>query len=104
MYFPWIGFFDLIRLSNAFVHYDDVELTRGLFNRVQVKTPHGTKMLTVPLKKGARDRLINQSLISYESDWVVKHRATLLHSYQKKNTLKIAYQYLTRFMHKITQH
>ena len=39
MYFPWVGLLEQIRLSDQFVHYDDVQYTRGFYNRVQVKVP-----------------------------------------------------------------
>jgi WbqC-like protein family len=83
MYFPWCGLLDQIRLANVYVHYDDVQLSRGFYNRVQVKTPQGTTMITVPLRKKHRDQKINESIISYESDWVSHHRSILLNSYRK---------------------
>ena len=51
MYFPWIGLFDQIRLADKFIFYDDVQLTRGFYNRVQVVQANGTKFITVPLAK-----------------------------------------------------
>lgn len=83
MYFPWLGLFDQMRAADVFVHYDDVQLARGFYNRVQVKTPHGTSMITVPLKNRRRDSRINECRISYESDWVSQHRAVLTSSYRK---------------------
>ncbi len=83
MYFPWCGLIDQIRLADVYVHYDDVQLSRGFYNRVQVKTPQGTTMITVPLSNKHRDQKINESIISYESDWVSKHRSILINSYRK---------------------
>jgi len=87
MYFPWFGLFDQIRFSDVFVHYDDVQLARGFYNRVQVKTPQGTSMITVPLKNKRRGQKITESLVSYEVDWVSQHRATLISSYKKTKYL-----------------
>lgn len=83
MYFPWIGLFDLLRQSNIFVHYDDVQLSRGFYNRVQIKTTNGTKMLSVPIRNKKRNQLINESVISYEVDWVSEHRNYIVNSYRK---------------------
>jgi len=58
MYFPWIGMLEQIKLCDAFVYYDDVQFSRGFFNRVQVKTLHGVKWLTVPLSDFHRGQLI----------------------------------------------
>lgn len=83
MYFPWLGLFEQMRAADIFVHYDDVQLARGFYNRVQVKTPQGTSMITVPLTNRRRGSMINECRISYESDWVSQHRAVLASSYKK---------------------
>ncbi len=83
MYFPWCGLIDQIRLANVFVHYNDVQLSRGFYNRVQVKTSQGTTLITVPLQKKHQNQLINKSYISYESDWIESHRSILINSYRK---------------------
>jgi len=87
MYFPWCGFLDLVRLSDTFVHYDDVQLSRGFYNRVQVKTPGGTSFITVPIKDRHQKQLINKSYIDYGQDWIGSHRAILINSYRKTNFL-----------------
>lgn len=87
MYFPWCGLFDQIRLSDYFVYYDDVQLSRGFYSRVQVKTPHGPKMISVPIQNRRQRQKINHSLISYETDWIAQHRATLISSYRKTRYL-----------------
>jgi len=83
MYFPWCGLLEQIRLTDIFVHYDDVQLSRGFYNRVQVKTPQGTTFITVPLKGKRQSQLIDESYISYESDWIAHHRSVLINSYRK---------------------
>ena len=61
MYFPWAGILEQVRLSNVFVHYEDVQFTRGSFsNRVQVKTEKGMHWLTVPLKNFILGQQINK--------------------------------------------
>ena len=52
MLFPWVGMFEQVALADVFVHYDDVQFSKGSFtNRVQVKTASGIHWLTVPLRK-----------------------------------------------------
>jgi hypothetical protein len=82
MYFPWCGILDQIRHADVFVHYDDVQFARGFLNRVQVKTRLGRSWITVPIQQKHQGQLIEESLISYEAQWVEKHRAVLSNSYQ----------------------
>lgn len=51
-HFPWIGQLEQIALSDVYVHYDDVQFSKGSFtNRVQIKTADGFKWLTIPLEE-----------------------------------------------------
>ena len=41
-YLPWLGYFDLLRKADVFVHYDDVQFDKhGWRNRNRVKGPEG---------------------------------------------------------------
>lgn len=74
MYFPWIGIFEQIRLADVFVHYDDVQFSKGsFFNRVQVKTQDGFKWMTVPLKKFSLGEHINTVQPDDENNWKQSH-------------------------------
>lgn len=81
MYFPWVGMLQQIRLCDAYVYYDDVQFTRGFFNRVQIKTAHGIRWLTVPLQGQKRGQLINEVRIDNGSDWRRSHRDQLVQAY-----------------------
>lgn len=83
MYFPWVGLLEQIRLADIFVHYDDVQLTRGFYNRVQIKTAQGSKWLTVPLRDYHRGQNINEALVDDRTDWRSQHRDILRHAYLK---------------------
>lgn len=83
MYFPWCGFINQVLLSDTFVNYDDVQLSRGFYNRVQVKIPSGIKFVTVPIRKRRQDLLINSAEISYDTDWVSNHRAMFHESFKQ---------------------
>lgn len=82
MYFPWAGILEQVRLSDIFVHYDDVQFSKGSFsNRVQVKTDNGMRWMTVPLKSCKLGQLINEVEIDYRMDWQRSHRDMLKQAY-----------------------
>lgn len=73
MYFPWVGLLEQIRLADHFVHYPDVQFTRGFMNRVQVKTETGVRWLTVPLRGLHRGQRIDEVRIDESRDWRRSH-------------------------------
>lgn len=83
MFFPWVGLFEQVRLADAYVHYDDVQFSKGSFvNRVQIKTAHGWKWLTVPLTGLHLGQEIRSVAIQEEEDWRASHLAFLEQSYE----------------------
>ena len=83
MFFPWVGLFEQIRLADVYVHYDDVQFSKGSFvNRVQIKTAGGFEWLSVPL----RDRRLGQSIrevrLDDRQDWRSRHMALLARHYE----------------------
>jgi hypothetical protein len=78
MFFPWLGLLEQIRLADVYVHYDDVQFSKGSFtNRVQIKTEAGFKWLTVPLRKLRLGQRIDEVLIDDDQDWRRRHRELL---------------------------
>ncbi len=65
-YIPWKGYFDLIRASDTFVLYDDVQYTRRDWrNRNRIKTATGVQWLTIPVEvKGRYTQKIREVRIS----------------------------------------
>ena len=86
-YIPWRGYFHQIYKADTFVFYDDAQFDRGGWrNRNRVKTPSGSRWLTIPvLKKGSvNGRIpIHQIQINWDQRWNVKHLRTLRHLYSK---------------------
>jgi hypothetical protein len=84
MFFPWLGLFEQVRLSDVYVHYDDVQLPQGrsFITRVQLKTPQGSRWLTVPVRHDAK-ALIKDVRIDETQNWRAKHLATLRHCYAR---------------------
>jgi WbqC-like protein family len=88
MYFPWVGMFEQIRLCDVYIHYDDVQFSKGSFtNRVQIKTNSsvGFNWLTVPLKSFKLGTYINKVEIDNDRNWQRQHLEVLKGMY--KNAL-----------------
>ena len=84
MFFPWVGMFEQIRLANVYVHYSDVQFSKGSFvNRVQIKTADGIRWLTVPLEGLTLGQKINEVRISSRGNWRHRHLEMLRQAYDK---------------------
>jgi WbqC-like protein family len=82
MFFPWPGFLEQIRLADAYVHYDDVQFSKGSFtNRVQIKTPEGFMWLTAPLYNLKLGQRIMDVRIDNSKDWQARHLELLCKYY-----------------------
>ena len=84
MFFPWIGMWEQIALADEYVHYDDVQFSKGSFtNRVQIKTAQGVQWLSVPLQNVKLGQNINQVEVSTRENWQRKHLDTLKQAYSR---------------------
>ena len=82
-YIPWKGYFDLIGMVDHFVLYDDVEFNRYNWrNRNRIKTPGGTRWLTIPVRHAGSRPRIQEIEIAYPT-WNRKHWETLRHHYAR---------------------
>jgi len=82
MFFPWVGMFEQIRLADIYVHYGDVQFSKGSFtNRVQIKTAQGVKWLTVPLQDVSLGQAIDEVKINTRINWRVQHIDLLKQAY-----------------------
>ncbi len=83
-YIPWRGYFHIIQKSDVFVYHDDIQYTKQDWrNRNQIRTEGGLKWLTVPVRSGASDRLINEVEIDNDQKWSRKHWAMIENAYRK---------------------
>jgi hypothetical protein len=82
-YLPWLGYFEQMARVDIFVHYEDVQFSKGSWrNRNRIKTPHGPRMLTVPvLTKGKGFPLIKDVRIDNVIPWQKKHLESIRQSY-----------------------
>jgi WbqC-like protein family len=85
MYFPWVGMLEQVRLADIFVHYDDVQFSKGSFtNRVQIKQPNGSvTWMTVPLQNQKVSQNINEVAFQDKKNWKSKHMAILESSFTR---------------------
>lgn len=84
MFFPWVGMFEQIRLADVYVHYSDVQFSKGGFvNRVQIKTANGVKWLTVPLEGHSLGQAISEVRINNKRNWRSSHLSLLRQAYDK---------------------
>jgi hypothetical protein len=82
MYFPWVGLLEQIRLADVFVHYDDVQFSKGSFsNRVQIKTHKGVAWMTIPLLGVRMGQSICEVQIDETRDWRGQHQDLLYQAY-----------------------
>jgi hypothetical protein len=83
MYFPWVGLLEQVRLADVFIHYDDVQLSRGFYNRVQIKNSSGVQWLTIPLRDRHQGQLISDTKIDNGANWQKHHIEILRHAYRR---------------------
>lgn len=80
-FFPYIGYFELIKSVDVFVFLSNVQYTRGWINRNRIRSSDVFQYLTVPISKCSRSTNIKDVKISYNKDWTYKHLSTLKHVY-----------------------
>jgi len=83
-FFPYIGYFQLMKAVNSFIIYDDVNyIKRGWVNRNRILIRGTDQFITLPLVKPSQNVLIKDILIHeplYNKSKLLK---TINHSYQK---------------------
>jgi hypothetical protein len=82
-FLPWRGYFDLIRQSDLFIIYDDVQYTKGDWrNRNRIKTPRGSEWITVPVRRGHLGQRIDETLVNDSTPWARKMLKRIHDSYR----------------------
>jgi hypothetical protein len=86
-YIPWRGYFHQIQKADLFVFYDDVQYDkRGWRNRNRIKTPAGSRWLTIPVfahGNQVEHTPIHQVSICWDEPWNQKHWKSIQHSYAR---------------------
>ncbi len=82
-YLPYAGVFELVRMADVFVFYDDVKVSRQNWqSRNQIKTSWGTQWLVVPLR-GSNEATVRDAEINDDEPWRRKHRTAIAQAYAK---------------------
>ena len=74
MHFPYMGFFQKVKLADLFILLDDVQFSKNdkysFYNRNKFKNKNGQdEWFTVPVEKRANKKLIKDVLISEDFGW-----------------------------------
>lgn len=85
VYFPWLGFFHKLSLSDVYVILDDCQATkRSWINRVYIRNRDVADWLTVPvLYKHRSTQLVSEMLINRAERWRVRHLKTIRQQYSR---------------------
>jgi hypothetical protein len=96
-YLPWLGYFDRIAKSDAFIFLDNVQFERNSFiNRNQIKTANGPIWLTVPVRLDAHfDKTIVEIEIDGRQNWRRKHLQSIEQSYSRTQDFAQKFRRLT---------
>ena len=81
-FFPWLGFFAKIRLSDTFVLLDDAEFSKGSYtNRVRISNAGVQRWLTLPIRYKSHTPI--NEILTASIPWPQQHRAILESCYRK---------------------
>ena len=82
-YIPWKGFFDLLDRCDEYVVFDSVQYVKGHWhNRNRIKTPSGTKWLTIPVITSGRFRQPIRD-VEIAKPWADRHWRILELNYKR---------------------
>lgn len=83
-YIPWKGYFDLIASVDEFILYDAAQYThRDWRNRNKIKTPIGTRWLTVPVRTKGLDRPSIRAVQIDGTEWARAHWRAIKSNYAR---------------------
>ncbi len=84
-FFPYIGYFSLIKRSDMFILFDTPQFIRhGWIERNRILKPNGEPLyIKIPLKKHSREAKINELVVNNSEKWKEKILAQII-PYKKK--------------------
>lgn len=82
-YIPWKGNFDLIKMADQYIFYDEVQYTKNDWrNRNRIYSKNGLQWLTIPIPKNAVNLKISEVVIE-DKNWQQKHYKSICNAYQR---------------------
>ena len=103
-FFPYIGYFQLIKSVDRFIVYDDVNfIKKGWINRNKMLNNNSEFLFTVPLRSISQNSLISEILLGENFKfWKKKFLATIYHSYKNSPNFKISFDLIEKILnHKV---
>jgi hypothetical protein len=82
-FFPYVGYFQMVKAVHTFVFLDDVQFSRGWVNRNRVQRNGEVAYLTIPLSGGRQSLQIDQVRVQDPSVWTKQLLSRLHHAYAK---------------------
>jgi hypothetical protein len=84
-FMPYIGYFQLISLSDQFVIYDDVNfINKGWINRNYLSVNGAPWLFSIPLQGASQNKKINEIYLLEKDKWVKNFLKTIELNYKKK--------------------
>lgn len=91
-FFPYIGYFQLMRAVDQFVFYDDVQyITRGWVNRNQIIEGGAPKWLTLPVLRANRELAIKDRHYLLDDNAISAVQQRIKYAYAKAPAFREAY-------------
>jgi WbqC-like protein family len=88
--FPYIGYIQLMNMSDKFVIYDDVNfINKGWINRNRILVNGQAFMFTIPLQNASQNKLINEVILEENPKWREKTLKTIEQAYKKAPTFEV---------------
>lgn len=89
-FLPYIGYFQLINYVDRFIIYDDVTfIKKGWINKNYIYFNKKEYGITVPLQKISQNKLIKNSFVVEQGEWIDKMFKTLFYAYGKEKAFTI---------------
>jgi len=83
-FFPYIGYFQLLKAVDKFVIFDDVNfIKKGWINRNRILLDNKAHPFTLPVEKASQNKRINELLIADDGKWKNKLLKTIRAAYIK---------------------
>lgn len=93
-FFPYIGYFQLIKVVDKFVIYDDVNfIKRGWINRNRILSNHNGLLITLKIEKSSTSRLINEHMIFQDNKNLTE---TIRRAYSKSTNFVEAFSLIRK--------
>lgn len=94
-YLPWKGYFDLVQTVDEFIILDTVQYTkRDWRNRNLIKTPHGLKWISIPVKQKGNYycNIIDMTIVNH--NWISEHLNVLANYYRKAKCYNEVFEFI----------